>query len=90
VYFRGSITRLLQSLSTLRGLGHPRTTQDSLLAAGQTLPDGIVYPQGHSERFQMYLHIILLSQAYPGATPPYTQGDMGPFALTSFLRDNCV
>jgi hypothetical protein len=31
-YFRGSITRLSHSLSTLRRWGHPQTTQDSLPA----------------------------------------------------------
>src|SRR5258707_13848886 len=31
--------------------GFRRTTQDSLLAAGQALPDGIGYPQGSYERF---------------------------------------
>jgi len=31
--------------------GFRRPTQDSLLAAGQALPDGIGYPQGSNERF---------------------------------------
>ena len=31
--------------------GSRRPTQDSLLAAGQALPDGIGYPQGSNERF---------------------------------------
>ena len=39
--FRGSITRLRHSLSTLRSVGYPSTTQDSLPAVGQTLPDGL-------------------------------------------------
>src|SRR5258708_40047926 len=39
--FRGSITRPLTSLSTLRRVGRPTTTQDSLLAAGPALPGGI-------------------------------------------------
>ena len=61
--FRGSITRLSDWLSTLRRAGCPATTQDSLPAAGQALPDGL-YPQGSIERFQMcFLHLILLSQA---------------------------
>ena len=47
--FRGSITRLQHSLSTLRRRTSP--TQDSLPAAGQALPDGIGYPLGSNERF---------------------------------------
>src|SRR5271157_5010807 len=43
--FRGSITRRLISLSTLRSGGYPLATQDSLPAAGPALPDGIGYPQ---------------------------------------------
>ena len=50
--FRGSMTRLQHSLSTLRRTGHPATTQDSLPAAGQALPGGVGYPQGSIERFQ--------------------------------------
>ena len=43
LYFRGSITRPfpVTSLSTLRRMGRPTTTQDSLLAAGPALPGGI-------------------------------------------------
>jgi len=57
-YFRGSITRLRHWLSTLRSAGYPYTTQDSLPAVGQTLPDGLDYPQGSIERFQAvsYIH----------------------------------
>jgi hypothetical protein len=39
--FRRSIAWLSDWLSTLRGAGHPRPTQDSLPAAGQALPDGL-------------------------------------------------
>jgi hypothetical protein len=39
-YCRGSVTWLPNSLSTPRGAGYPYPTQDSLPAAGQTLPDG--------------------------------------------------
>ena len=39
--FRRSIARLSDSLSTLRRTGYPATTQDSLPAAGQALPDGL-------------------------------------------------
>lgn len=50
--FRGSITWLLDSLSTLRNDGYPFATQDSLPAAGQALPGGIG-PLGSYERFQL-------------------------------------
>ena len=49
LYFRGSITRPLTSLSTLRRMGRPTTTQDSLLAAGPALPGGIV-PAGFQRK----------------------------------------
>jgi hypothetical protein len=63
--FRGSIARLWHWLSTLRRMGHPITTQDSLPAVGQTLPDGLAYPQGSTERFsRCILHLSLLSQAF--------------------------
>ena len=39
--FRRSIAWLSDSLSTLRRTGYPHTTQDSLPAAGQALPDGL-------------------------------------------------
>lgn len=38
--FRGSITRHIHSLSTLRSQGHPWTTQDSLPGGGQPSPGG--------------------------------------------------
>lgn len=40
--FRGSITRPAHSLSTLRSMSHPITTQDSLPAAGQLYRVGLV------------------------------------------------
>ncbi len=62
-HFRGSITRLQHSLSTPSSAGYPVTTQDSLPAAGQALPDGLGYPHGPNERFQIYVMlIVLLSQ----------------------------
>ena len=39
--FRRSIAWLSDSLSTLRRAGYPTSTQDSLPAVGQTLPDGL-------------------------------------------------
>jgi hypothetical protein len=74
--FRGSITRPARSLSTLRGHGHPcaalrpRKTRFRLVAyLGRT---GLVAArspeQGPIVRFQLYaLHVILLTQAWPGA-----------------------
>jgi hypothetical protein len=61
-YFRGSITRLRHWLSTLRSAGYPYTTQDSLPAVGQTLPDGLDYPQGSIERFRAVSYI---SSSFP-------------------------
>ena len=60
--FRGSITRLRHWLSTLRRPGRPDTTQDSLPAAGQTLPDGLDYPQGSDERFR---GVSYISTSFP-------------------------
>ena len=42
-------------------------TQDSLPAAGHTLPGGPGYPLGSTARFQKLLHLILPAQAFPGA-----------------------
>jgi hypothetical protein len=60
--FRGSITRLRHWLSTLRRPGHPDTTQDSLPAVGQTLPDGLGFPQGSAERFR---GVSYISSSFP-------------------------
>ncbi len=51
--FRGSITRRLISLSTLRGGDHPPRRKTRFPAAGPALPDGIGYPQGLNERFHI-------------------------------------
>jgi hypothetical protein len=62
-FFRGSITRLQHSLSTLRPRHccTGRKTRFPLLA---TLRDGIGYPQDSTERFPIcFLHLIPLSQA---------------------------
>jgi len=48
-HFRGSITRPRHSLSTLRRVDHSTTTQDSLQAVGQTLPDGLL-PAGFLQK----------------------------------------
>src|SRR3954463_15564455 len=47
------MARPAPSLSTLRSAGYPNTTQDSLPAAGQALPDGAGYPRGSNERFPL-------------------------------------
>ena len=57
------------TLSTLRPVGRPTRTQDSLPAVGQTLPGGLSVPLGSSERFRdCFLHLSPLSQASPGAS----------------------
>ena len=79
-FLRGSITRPMHSLSTLRRVDYSTTTQDSLPAVGQTLPGGTGYPQGPNERFpHVSPHDILLSQAFPGAneTKPSTPYNLG-------------
>jgi hypothetical protein len=56
-------------LSTLRRMDYSTTTQDSLLAVGQTLPGGTGYPQGPYERFPyVSQHDILLPQAFLAQT----------------------
>src|SRR5260370_36532822 len=47
----------------------PRKTQNSLLAAGQALPDGFAYPQGCYERLltvSSSFHELCLAQGHPG------------------------
>jgi hypothetical protein len=66
--FRGSIARPAHSLSTLRRMGHPIATQDSLPAAGQLCRAGF-NPLGSITRFPVaFWPSILLVQALPGAT----------------------
>ena len=50
--FRGSITRPIRSLSTLRRAGRPNATQDSLPAAGLSLAGRDFHPLGSSLDFQ--------------------------------------
>jgi hypothetical protein len=67
--------RLGHTLSTLRPVGHPARTQDSLPGVGQTLPGGLkahwVPPKGF---FDASYIAFLLSQAYPGASALRSQG----------------
>jgi len=66
--FRSSIAWLSDSLSTLRRTGYPATTQDSLPAAGQALPDGLSTRKVPTKGFKAAsLHLILPSQALLGA-----------------------
>lgn len=53
VLFRGSITRPACSLSTLRSRGYPRTTQDSVPAAGQLYRRSLVTPWVPSQGFSL-------------------------------------
>src|SRR5262245_56368642 len=55
--------RLGHTLSTLRPVGRPTRTQDSLPAAGQALPGGLSGPLGSSERFRAVCYI---SPPFPG------------------------
>ncbi len=57
----GLETRLQHSLSTLRSKGYPNTTQDSLPAAGQALPDGLI-----PARFQRKVSVL-----FPYITSPF-------------------
>jgi hypothetical protein len=66
--FRRSIAWLSDWLSTLRSAGYPNTTQDSLPAAGQALPDGLSTRKVPTKGFRSAsLHPILLSQTLLGA-----------------------
>jgi hypothetical protein len=63
--FRGSITRLLHSLSTLRRVCYRPTTQDSLRLPARLYRTGFK-PAGSYERFlSVILHLFPLSQARP-------------------------
>ena len=59
--FRSSIAWLSNSLSTLRRTGYPVTTQDSLPAAGQALPGGLL-PTGFLRK---------VSELHPTSHPPF-------------------
>jgi hypothetical protein len=56
-HFRGSITQLMRSLSTLRSQGRPCTTQDSLPAGGPPWPGGLGYPQDSEVGFSSFIHL---------------------------------
>jgi hypothetical protein len=68
--FRSSIAAPQSSLSTLRMVGCPTATQNSLPAAGQALLGGLDYPQGFAARFRKCtLHLIPLSRTYLAQSP---------------------
>ena len=78
--FRGSITRLARSLSTLRRAGHPTATQDSLPAGGWPLPGGTSTRWVQSERFRDGYFItspfprLILAQGASQLIPSVRQG----------------
>ena len=59
-HYRGSITRPIDSLCTLRSRGHPRTTQHSVPAGGQPLPVG-TFTRGSLRRFPSWLSLYMTS-----------------------------
>jgi hypothetical protein len=62
--FRRSIAWLSDWLSTLRSVDYSIPTQDSLPAAGQALPDGLLTRKIPLKGFKVAsLHLFLLSQA---------------------------
>jgi hypothetical protein len=69
--FRGSITRPMHSLSTLRSRGRPNTTQDSLPAAGQLCRAGFntcrVPTRGFTSMHLWTHSMILLFTGFRGA-----------------------
>lgn len=68
--FRGSITRPISSLSTLRSPGHPGTTQDSLPACWLHFGRGWdFHPLGSTPTFRFSSISFLSGQACPGARP---------------------
>ncbi len=66
--FRGSITRPLTWLSTLRRVGRPTATQDSLLAACPALSGGIRTRRVSTKGFRAR---VSSSQSFPYARTPY-------------------
>ena len=70
--FRGSITRLRHSLSTLRRMGRPTTTQDSLPAAGQALPDGLPTRRVPTKGFRVVSYISSSFPKLRGAKNPFS------------------
>ena len=57
-FFRGSMARPAHPLSTLRRADYSATTQDSLPAAGQALPDRMLPPAGFQRKVSTMSHNI--------------------------------
>jgi hypothetical protein len=85
LYFRGSITRPLTSLSTLRRMGCTIATQDSLLAAGPALPGGIRTRRVSTKGFK-----VRVSSSFPRLC--LTQGHHTEFARVriSYASSPCA
>ena len=85
--FRRSIARRSGSLPTLRRVGYPDPTQDSLPAAGQALLDGLL-PAGPLRKVSgCWLHPILLSQVCMAQSHrPRQPPACGPGILAAFTR----
>jgi hypothetical protein len=84
--FRRSIAWLSDSLSTLRRTGHPATTQDSLPAAGQALPDGLSTRKVPTKGFRSAsLHRIPLSQALLGTMKSTAAPKRDPTAVVNIV-----
>ena len=85
--FRGSIPRPAPSLSTLRRVGCPTTTQDSLPAVGQRYRAGSdtrwVPMKGFSSR-------ILLSQALLGANAVVLRASLSAATTSASPRPSCA
>jgi hypothetical protein len=62
-FFRGSIARPAHPLSTLRRMDHSTTTQDSLPATGQVLPDRMLPPARFQRKVSAYA--LSLSASHP-------------------------
>src|SRR4051812_30388973 len=65
--------RLGRRLSTLRPVGRPTRTQDSLPGVGQTLPGGLEAHWAPPKGFELFLHLsssprLILAQARGGPT----------------------
>jgi hypothetical protein len=80
--FRRSIAWLSDSLSTLRRVGYPTTTQDSLPAAGQALPDGLSTRRIPTKGFRFASYI---SSSFPKLLVAITstQGESSARSVTS-------
>ena len=71
--FRGSIAELRHALSTLRRLGRPNTTQDSLLGAWPASQAGLATRRVSTKDFRSASYIPSSFPSFPDATPPATR-----------------